>query len=162
MTADSRRRLLLLVGVVITLWAVWQVRDADEPALRSVPARHSRAETTVASAAADPGAALSLPERAKASEPVRDLFQIPLPPAPPKSTRRPAPVAPPLPYGYLGGISDGSGAQVFLSDGTNTLVAKPGSRLAGGWLLEAIEPGHLVFNYETLQQRQSLPIGVPR
>ena len=64
-----------------------------------------------------------------------------------------------MPFTYLGGISDWGDSQVFLGEGARTLVAKPGTRLAGGWLLEAVEPGRLVFNYETLQQRQILPRG---
>ena len=159
MTTDLRRRLLLLAAVLFTLWALWQVRDADEPVSRSAPARRSGIDAPAASVVVEYGKLLSLPERAKATEPVRDLFQLPQPPAPPPLPRAPAPVAPPLPFAYLGGITDADGTQVFLSEGGSTLVAKPGGRLAGGWLLEAAEPGRLVFNYEALQQRQTLATG---
>ena len=162
MTTDLRRRLLLLVAALFTVWAVWQVREADEPASRPAPARRTGIATTAASALPESDTAMSLPARAKVTEAVRDLFQVSQPPAPTASARAArdaTPVAPPLPFGYLGGISDAGGTQVFLSEGTSTLVAKPGSRLAGGWLLEAVEPGRLVFNYEALQQRQVLATG---
>lgn len=159
MTTDLRRRLLLLAAALFTVWAVWQVREADEPASRPAPARRAGIAASVASGLPESGTAMSLPARAKVTEPVRDLFQVPQPPAPPASTRPATPVAPPLPFGYLGGISDAGGPQVFLSEGTSTLVVKPGSRLAGGWRLEAVEPGRLVFNYEALQQLQFLATG---
>lgn len=159
MTTDLRRRLLLLAAGLFTLWAVWQVRDADEPVSRSAPARRAAIVAPLAGMTPESGKLMSLPERAKVTEPVRDLFQLPQPPAPPPLPRAPAPVAPPLPFAYLGGIGDADGTQVFLSDGGSTLVAKPGSRLAGGWLLETVEPGRLVFNYEALQQRQTLATG---
>ena len=159
MTTDLRRRLLLLAAVLFTLWALWQVRDADEPISHSAPARRVGVDAPVAGMAPESGPLMSLPERAKVTEPVRDLFQLPPPPAPPPLPRARAAVAPPLPFAYLGGISEAGGTQVFLSEGGSTLVVKPGSRLAGGWLLEAVEPGHLVFNYEALQQRQNLATG---
>lgn len=159
MTTDLRRRLLLLAAALFTVWAIWQVREADEPVSRAAPARRSGIEAPVAGMTAEAGKLMSLPERAKVTEPVRDLFQLPQPPVPPPLPRDLAPVAPPLPFAYLGGISDASGTQVFLSEGGRTLVAKPGVRLAGGWLLEAVEPGRLVFNYEPLQQRQNLATG---
>ena len=159
MSTDLRRRLLLLAATLFTLWAIWQVRDADEPVSRSAPARRSGMEAPVAGMTPETGKLMSLPERAKVTEPVRDLFQLPQPPAPPPLPRAPAPMAPPLPFVYLGGISDASGTQVFLSWSGSTLVATPGSRLAGGWLLETVEPGRLVFNYEALQQRQTLATG---
>lgn len=160
MTTDLRRRLLLLAAALFTVWAVWQVREADEPTSRSAPVRRTATVTTVASALPDSAAAMSLPTRAKLTEPVQDLFQLPQPPAPPPPPKRDTtPMAPPLPFGYLGAISDAGGTQVFLSEGGGTLVARPGTRLTGGWLLEAVEPGRLVFNYEALQQRQTLATG---
>ncbi len=159
MTADFRRRLLLLAAALFTVWAVWQVREADEPAARPVPARRAGIASRAAEALPESDAAMSLPARPTRTDPVRDLFQLPQPPAPPPVTRVTTPTAPPLPFVYLGGISDASGAQVFLSEGSSTLVARQGSRLTGGWLLETVEPGRLVFNYEVLQQRQVLSTG---
>jgi hypothetical protein len=164
MTADLRRRLLLLAAALFTLWAMWQVREVDETPSSTTPARRAGIAPSIASALPEPGAAMSLPARVKLTDPVRDLFQLPTPIAQPASTKDDVPKAPPLPFGYLGGISDAGGAQVFLflSEGSRTLVAKPGTRLAGGWVLEKIEPGQLVFNYEALQQRQHLVTGGSR
>lgn len=160
MTTDLRRRLLLLAAALFTVWAAWQVREVDEPVSRSAPARRMGIPAPVGGAVTEDGKHLSLPERTKLTEPVRDLFQLPQPPAPPPALPRDTtPMAPPLPFGYLGGISDAGGTQVFLSQGGGTLVAKPGTQLPGGWLLESVEPGHLVFNYEALQQRQNLSTG---
>jgi hypothetical protein len=159
MTADLRRRLLLLAAALFTAWGMWQVRDAGEPASRAAPARRTATMTSVAGVLSESSAGINLPTRAATTEPVRDLFQLPQPPAPPASAQNTAPQAPPLPFGYLGGITDAGGSQVFLSVGVSTLVAKPGTRLTGGWLLETVEPGRLVFNYEALQQRQYLATG---
>lgn len=158
MTADLRRRLLLLAAALFTGWAMWQVREADEPASRPTLAKRAGSTASVANSLPAPLAAISLPERSKTTEPVRDLFQLPQTPAP-AVVHDPTPTAPALPFSYLGGISETGATQVFLSDGARTLVAKAGTRLAGGWLLETVEPGRLVFNYEALQHRQELATG---
>lgn len=159
MTADLRRRLLLLAGALFTVWAVWQVREADEPAAHPMPGRRAASASQTPGALPESAVAMSLPARPAITEPVRDLFQLPQPPAPPPVARVSTPTAPPLPFVYLGGISDASGTQVFLSEGSSILVTRQGSRLTGGWLLETVEPGRLVFNYEALQQRQVLSTG---
>jgi hypothetical protein len=158
MTAETRRRLLLIVAALFTAWAVWQVSDVDDPTVRPAASRRTASVGSGAGTPVDLGSAMNLPVRVAATEPVRDLFQLPQPPAPPP-TQAKAPTAPPLPFSYLGGLSEGGETQIFLSDGTNMVVAKPGSRLAGGWILESVAPGQAVFNYEALQQRQTLATG---
>lgn len=78
-----------------------------------------------------------------------------LPPAPP-----PKPVAPPLPYTYLGQYRDADGAVVFyLRKDEQVILAKPGTQLDERYRLEADFRQGLTFTYLPLQEAQVIPIG---
>lgn len=78
-----------------------------------------------------------------------------LPPPPP-----PKPVAPPLPYTYLGQYRDADGAIVFyLRKGDQVILAKPGSQLDEQYRLEADFRQGLTFTYLPLKEAQVIPIG---
>ena len=163
MNAALRRRLVLMAALLLTLWAVWEVSQPVEaeqkqaegsaPSLKRLPTHRPAAVETVFSGE------LRFPTRPQYEAPVTDLFELPAPPALPTPASLPAqPVAPPLPYVYLGRLEEGGKKKIFLAEGSATTVVAAGARLSGGWSLESIDPGHLVFVYEPLGQKQSLQI----
>lgn len=81
----------------------------------------------------------------------------PPPPAPPPPP--PAPVAPPLPFTFVGAEDVGTvQARVFLNSGDRLLIVKPGEVMEGRYRLETLTPNTLVFTYLPLQQKQTLII----
>lgn len=90
----------------------------------------------------------------------RDLFQPrswnPPPPPPPAQDK---PLAPPLPFAYLGKKHDADGWEVYLAQGDQTVIARGGAVIAGAYRIDRIEPPSLVMTYLPLNQAQSLAIG---
>lgn len=167
MSVKSRRRLLSLIALLLTGWVVWDVSQPDLAAPKgndrsalSLKRAVNTQQTTVAPTFSGD---LRFPARQAESSPVHDLFDLPKPPAPAPvpmmaASVPAAPVTPPLPYVYLGRYDDGGKKQVFLAQGNTTVVVGAGSKLAAGWKLESIDSGNLIFVYEPLGQKQSLPV----
>lgn len=92
---------------------------------------------------------------------VANLFPVQswLPPPPPPPPRKPdPPMAPPLPFKYLGQLQEDQGIVLFLEHGKLALVARAGETLAGNWRIEKITPTQAVFNYQPLDQSQTLTL----
>lgn len=89
-----------------------------------------------------------------------DLFppQTWQPPPPPAAKRvEPPPLAPPLPFHYLGRWKEGGGDVIFLDQGGRVLQARVGDTLAG-WHLDQVGDDALVFTWISLNMRQTLRI----
>ena len=83
------------------------------------------------------------------------------PPAPPSSAAAPsAPVAPPLPFAYLGKALRGGQWEVYLAQGETTLIVRPQMVIEGRYRVEAIAPPILSLRYLPLNQTQQINIGV--
>ena len=86
---------------------------------------------------------------------------MPPPPPPPPSPPPEVPRAPPLPFRYMGQLSDDKGAVTyFLVRGTSTLSVSVGENIDSMYRLESAEGGALQFTFVPLKERQSLVIGV--
>lgn len=163
MSATLRRRLVLLVTLLLTLWAAWEVSQPEVSTLNhadnSVSSFKQVPTTRKAPVEMTFSGDLRFPTRPEYASPVTDLFELPKPPEPSVVVSIPvAPMTPPLPYVYLGRLEEAASRQIFLAEGNNTMVVGVGTRLSGGWTLESIESGRLVFVYEPLGQKQSLQI----
>ncbi len=88
--------------------------------------------------------------------PVQSWQPPPPPPPPPRKPEPPA--APPLPFKYLGQLQEDRGIVLFLEHGKLTLVARAGETVAGSWRIESITPTQAVFNYQPLDQTQTLTL----
>jgi hypothetical protein len=84
------------------------------------------------------------------------------PPPPPAPVQAAAPVAPPLPYGFIGKKQEADHWEVFLMRGEQTFIAREGEVLEGVYRVDKIEPPALTFTYLPLGQVQTLPIGESR
>jgi hypothetical protein len=68
------------------------------------------------------------------------------------------PLAPPVPFRYLGKIVDGERTAVFLVRNDEHFLAVPGATLAGQYRVEDITSTAITLVYLPLGTRQSVPI----
>jgi hypothetical protein len=78
------------------------------------------------------------------------------PPPPP-----PAPVAPPLPFAYIGKAASDGEWEVFLVRANKTYVVRKNMLVDGSYRIDAIAPPSMAITYLPLNQVQQLNIGVP-
>lgn len=80
--------------------------------------------------------------------------------APPASKAPPPkPTAPPLPFQYLGKLTDNGETRVFLSHQGKHLIARVGDVLNNSYRVEKIEGGKMTLLYQPLKETQILAIG---
>lgn len=102
---------------------------------------------------------------APAASSTRDPFSARswTPPPPPVAAAEPAaPVAPPMPYSYVGKKLDGDTWEVYLARGEQTFIVRAGQLIEGSWRAEKVEPPQLTLTYLPLGQTQTLSIGDAR
>jgi len=102
-------------------------------------------------------------ERRKVSGTVPDLFEhrAPTPPAPVRIAvvaPPPTPVAPPLPFRYLGRLDDGERRAVFLEEGKNVYSVAVGDMIDQRYRIERITDTAVTFRHVLLGTEQTLPI----
>ena len=103
-------------------------------------------------------------ERAPLADPVTDLFASKSWMPPPTVVamapiKPPPPSAPPLPFRYVGQMTDATGQLlVYLAQGDDVLLVKVGEQLAGSYRLYSIDDTKLVLTYIPLNQQQMLVI----
>jgi hypothetical protein len=71
----------------------------------------------------------------------------------------PKPVAPPLPFKFMGRLIDKGTTTVFVSHNGQSLNLKQGDKAADLYRVEQITASEVVFLYEPLDERQVLAIG---
>jgi len=81
------------------------------------------------------------------------------PPPPIVAEPVPVPVAPAVPYTYVGKKQESGQWEVYLSRNDSTYIVRRGVTLEGNYLVERIEPPTLILKYLPLNQLQSLAIG---
>jgi len=182
MTLDPRLRSgLSVLALGITLAAVYWASGLDEEGTAEIagPSASAIARTpALPGAAATPGAMaggqgidLARLQRAPAVQPSGELFGDPpasiAPPA--KSSRQaqeaaeapppPPPEPPPLPFKYLGQLSEAGRKQVFLAAGDRNLVVSAGDVVDGLYRIDAIGTEELMLTYLPMNVQQTLPTG---
>ena len=175
-----QRRCMLAGGAVLALLAAvyaGPARDVIQPSDsgRASPAREgvlpAPEDASVAPAAANDTDVERARERLRGrdrSEPVRDAFAPrswapaqpePQPFVPPPQTAPNASVAPPLPYEYLGQLSEQGRTLVFLARGETPVMGGVGEILDGTYRIERIAATTVEFTYLPLDTRQVLTVG---
>lgn len=163
----NMRHALLAIALLATLAASWWALNEDmgdivvvQPVERAQqPTGAVREESANARSAAS-GNRLVPPEGGRKPWPelTDSLARIVsfAPPPPPASAVRVEPQAPPLPFRYVGTIEDVQGKAVFLLDGTQVRMARPGEEIASRYRLERITPAAVEFTYLPLKKLQTL------
>ena len=109
---------------------------------------------------------------ARAQPPAAELFGVkswyvpppPPPPAPPAPVVVPVPViptAPPLPFIFMGRITEEDRVSVFLAKGDRAYIAAEGDVIEGTYKLEKIQPRQVTLRYLPLDTAQTLPLKDP-
>lgn len=157
--------LALAAGIVLGSGGSADAPDTGSPATPSAAAQPAR------SAAPQPSVpALSLDRlrrHATAAEPAADLFAgmswappppAPPPPAPPPPAAPPAePVAPPLPFVFVGQFAEeGQPPQYYLEHGAKVLTLAAGASIDGTWQFVGRSGNALEFIYLPLNTRQTI------
>lgn len=88
-------------------------------------------------------------------DPFRNKNWFIAPPPPPLAK----PVAPPLPFLYLGKLIEDGEPRVFLNHQGKHLIAKVGDVINGTYSVEEIAGGRMTFLYQPLKEKQLLSIG---
>jgi hypothetical protein len=183
---SAARRWAVLAGLLAaTLAAAAWVRnsadDADSGIISAVPVEKAR-EPAVSSPQSDRTPALpatpSQPAQVhleklsarSAGTQVGDPFALPMappvkhphhvakarPPAPPR------PIAPPVPFTYMGKLRSGDDIAVFLTQGDRNLVLHEGDTVDSVYRVEHIADNAITLLYLPLDERQTIPIGEPQ
>jgi len=177
---DKKILAALLGTVALTLYSYFS-SDAEvaQPVLRKqhsaplIPAKSTAQSTRKATgnsttvSATDPSTAISihaLQTREADEKKTGALFAgktqlakaVAKPPPPPPP---PAPVAPPLPFSYLGSQTSGGKIRVYLARGDEVFIVSEGSVIARDYQLKSIEPQSLTLVYLPLGQVQQLSTG---
>jgi len=126
---------------------------------KPVPKNTKQAPAAVAVLALDMRPPAPLPD---AEHPGAQAFGVrswtPPPPPPPPP---PKPVAPPLPFAFLGKQVQAGVWQVYLTVGEDMRLARVASVIDGKYRVESIVPPRIEFTYLPLNERQTLDIGAP-
>lgn len=157
---------LLVATLAAALWIddepAQTVAPAERPAkrqagpeARSVPGEMLAANASGIPAAAQPVGEATGDGEAPGIDPFRSKTWYVAPPPPPP----PRPVAPPLPFRYLGQIIEDQEIRVFVSNQNRQLTLKAGDTVDGNYRVEAITPGQVSFVYLLLKQQQIMAIG---
>lgn len=152
------RRWLLALALVVAASLAWWPEPGTGPDIVEPVARVSRPH--------GPARTPPPPAQSRAGRPVfpaesqADLFPAqsfrPPPPPPPKPLPPPPPMAPPLPFSFVGSWNEAGKDTVFLAQGERVLTTRKGERLPGGWRLDELQAGSLLFTYEPLNQQRTL------
>jgi len=170
------RRGKWLVGsaAVIAAWIAFGPKDPDavEPARASSATAAHTARPAAAAAEAVPmaQALLRVAHRVADATASGSLFAahswyVPPPPPPPPPVVQapvvpPKPVAPPLPFTYMGSYTpSGSPAVFFLTNGEKVYDVHLGDTIDNTYTVDALNGAQLVFTYKPLNQQQQLSTG---
>lgn len=166
----NTRHLILAAVLAATLAAVFwpqqEVQDLAtvEPARRAVTTGEMSQPAVSAAPASPPAIPAGQAFAAPRFEPemTADLFPtqtwVPPPPPPAKLPPPPPPAPPPLPFKYLGRWAEADGEVVFLTHGNGVLRIRGGEVLPGGWRVDEIARGRVVFTYQSLNMQRTLGI----
>jgi hypothetical protein len=131
-------------------------KSAGQSARPATPARSAAAAGAQAAPLAFPAATTDeAPPPEGTIDPFRTQSWVVAPPPPPPVK----PVAPPLPFQYLGKLNEGGEVRVFLSAQGKHLIARVGDVIDGVYLVEAISGARMTFVYQPLKEKQQLAIG---
>jgi len=170
--SPRRRQALLLLALLASVAASYWVEHTEIDATETVEAaaRNVAAAPVEFPDAAGEDAPLDL-ERLRRRELAGtdiDAFRakswyVPPPPPSPEPMLEPVtPMAPPLPFQYMGRTEEVGGGKtvIYLVYGNEFHAVSPGEEFAGSYRLERVEDAALVIRYLPLSIDQNLPIAM--
>ncbi|HEX5612303.1 MAG TPA: hypothetical protein VFX67_06600 [Burkholderiales bacterium] len=148
------------LGLLVLVVSFIGGRTKSETHAHAAPAAQRVAPVMQVAEALDPA---RLRRQAK-NDAVGDLFPAPvvaqpqndLPPV--QSVAAAAPIAPPLPFRYLGKALEGGAVTLFVARGEEHYSARAGDRIGRDYRVERVTDKAAVFTYLPLRARQSLAL----
>ena len=173
MNLTRRSKWLIGSAALIAAWVAFGPKDPDavEPARASqASAAKVTRPSTAAAASSVSQSLLQLAHRVADQTAASALFAShswyvappPPPPAPVVTApvAPPKPVAPPLPFTYMGSYTpNGSPAVFFLTTGEKVYDVHVGDTIDNTYTVDSFANGQLVFTYKPLNQQQQLSTG---
>jgi hypothetical protein len=177
MSIALRTKILLGAAAAITTYVFVGPGDVQtvETAKNTETSGTARATHVVKTVPKNPARALYLlAHRVSADDSAPSLFAAhswytppPPPPPPPAPTLTAAqeaalrvPVAPPLPFAYMGSYApDGSQPVFFLTQGDRVYSVRVGDTLNDTYSIDSLTNGQLVMTYKPLKIQQQLTVG---
>lgn len=157
----TRRHLFLALALVVT--AILAFLPAEEPekeivapARRAADVRPAPAKAPISAVDVNSGEKPTFTPKSGADPFAVQSFRPP--PPPPPRIAPPPPMAPPLPFGFVGMWTENGQEIIFLSQRDAVLSASKGQTLAGGWRLDEVQAGALLFTYMPMNQQKTLRI----
>lgn len=164
--APSTARYWLIGAAGLVVAAVWFWNAPRMAAERISPPPAEPARPGGATAAVDDPLPLDKLRQARFAPAATDAFPTktwaappPPPPKPVAAVAPPKPVAPPLPFTFLGQMSTGEEPLVFLTRDGRVYSVAEGDVLDHTYRIESIVAGRMTLVYLPLNLRQSLSIG---
>lgn len=176
MNLTTRGKWLTGIAAAVAAYVMFGPKDTDsvEPARTgAAPAVHGAHTASSAAAATVPVARMLLQLAHRVVDPsasgslfaVHSWYVAPPPPPPAPSVitapvEPPKPVAPPLPFVYMGSYApNGTKPVYFLTQGDRVYDVHVGDTLDNTYTVDSVTNGALVFTYKPLNQQQQLSIG---
>jgi hypothetical protein len=154
----SRRQWLLGLGLAVTALLAWFAPAGEEEPAATARTRRTTAPVGASSAPTVPAApvgGLALAPREVLTGDVPDLFKTLSWYVPPP----PVPVAPPLPFTFMGQLVENDQPQVMLVRDERLLTVRVGDAIDRNYRLESFKDRVLTFVYLPLDTRQTLNTG---
>lgn len=79
-------------------------------------------------------------------------------PPPPPNAKPPPPSAPPLPFKYIGKVTEGDETQIFLSLAERNYIVKPGENIDSQYRVDEVNDHAVILTYLPLNAKQTLVI----
>jgi hypothetical protein len=157
-TRDITKRAIVLTLALIA--AAGLVAGRERPAVEVVPARATPAANAGAGAEID---LAKLEARAHATPQADPFAPRSFAPPPARQTAapdaRPAPpTAPPLPFVYVGRVTQDGKTEVYVLRGEELIDVVPGRKIDDEYRVDAISESSISFTYLPLKMRQSLEL----
>lgn len=165
MRARALRTKPVLIGLAVLTAGLVLMAPDESPETAAVALPVTRGQR------ADPGPPMAsrslfaLPERVADDHDVANAFAghswyVPPPPAPIVHREPPKPVAPPLPFAFMGQYVEGGGKPVYyLVRGDKVYDVHVGDMIENTYRVESGDADKLTFTYLPLDERQTLALG---
>lgn len=160
----SVQKIVLGLALIVTIWLTWKTGQSNVPPL-SAPTRSLPSETNSAlNIVANNTDQLSLLPRTFSTSKV-NLFASPVIKSfKPRTVQKPhitqpAPVAPTLPFKFIGHWKDDQKTQVFIDVAGEVTLVKAGQLLNAQYKVINVQDNAIHFLYLPLNQKQTMFIG---
>jgi hypothetical protein len=165
MRARALRTKPVLFGLAVLTAGLVLMAPDESPETAAVAPPVTRGQQAASGPPLASGSLFKLPERVADEHEVANAFAghswyVPPPPAPVVHREPPRPVAPPLPFAFMGQYEESGGRPVYyLVRGDKVYDVHVGDMIDSTYRIESGDADKLTFTYLPLAERQTLALG---